>query len=95
MEKVIKNKKLMIKETRLLALITPLSNSLRLGGINQTSHLLIDFIDTLNIFVLNSPVPIQQKLTPLIIEMTKAHTRNDWLCLADIIQYHIYEVLKD
>lgn len=79
----------------LLSLITPLSNTLRIGGISQINHLLIEFTDALNTFILNSPFSVQQKLIPFVTKMAEAHARSDWLCLADIIQYNIYLTLKD
>lgn len=84
-----------VNKTRLVTLIPTLSDSLRIGGTHKTSQLLIKFIDKLTIYTQTSDQALQSKLVVFIQEITEAHIRNDWLGLADIIQYNIQPLLKD
>ena len=72
-----------------------LSDTLRIGGINKSNDLLIDFIDQLEVVIKKSPLELQRNLLLHVEQLTQAHTRNDWLYLADIIQHHIHPLLKD
>lgn len=94
MDKVTDNNSTSTKK-QLALLIPTLSDSLRIGGTNKTSHLLIEFIDKLHSYIQHLEQALQSELVTFINQITQAHIRNDWLNLADIIQYNIQPLLKD
>lgn len=91
----ITDQKSTITKKQLALLIPNLSDTLRIGGTHKISHLLIEFIDKLHSYIPYSEQALQSELVDFINQVTQAHIRNDWLNLADIIQYNIQPLLKD
>ncbi|MGE8064013.1 hypothetical protein [Pseudomonas sp. NPDC089569] len=66
----------------------------RLGRDVEAALTMVDVFDEVQALVLRAPADVQQGWTCLLTQMLACQERQDWLGLADYLEYELIELLE-